>query len=61
MVNFPGLPQLRLFISLCPDFEIGCRCEFRTDFGTEIMDRGSGLSRGHVGPDVWLEYGMFVA
>ena len=26
MVNFSGLPQLRLFISLCPDFRTGFWC-----------------------------------
>ena len=26
MVHFPGLPQLRLFLSLCPDFGSGFQC-----------------------------------
>ena len=26
MVHFPGLPQLRLFLSLCPDFGTSFRC-----------------------------------
>ena len=34
---------------------------FGTDVGIEILDYGSGLPHGRVGPDEWHEYGMFVA
>ena len=43
MVHFPGLPQLRLFIYLCLDFE-DFRIVLRTDFMT-VQNEKSGLSR----------------
>ena len=45
MVHFPGLPQLRPFLSLCPDFGTGFRDWFETVPWLVL----------------WLNYGLFEA
>ena len=48
MVHFPRLPQLRLFICLCPNF--------RTDF---VLISGLIWAHGQFGGHIWGCYGLF--
>ena len=57
MVHFQGLPQVRLFLSLCPDFGTGFLCLFSIDFRTDLRLFNGwfyGLTMACLRPALWL-------